>query len=88
MPEYLIALVASVVVGYGAFLHRKVDDTSQGLDEFKTEVAKTYVTKEDLEKNFDRLNNTLQRFEVKLDAHVFAEVKNLRDASLGRDYHD
>jgi hypothetical protein len=78
MPEYLIALVASVIVGYAGFIHRKADSTESSLDGFKVEVAKTYVTKQDLDKSFNHLFRILERLETKLDASVFAEVSRIK----------
>lgn len=78
MPEYIIGLVCSVILGYAGFVHRKADSNETSLDNFKVEVAKTYVTKQDLEKSFNHLFRILERLEMKLDASVFAEVKRFK----------
>lgn len=81
MPEYLIAIVVSSVLGGYAWLNRRITDVDERLDAFTVKVAEVYVTKEQLnnalnrlENQFnrigDRLETSLLRMEDKLDAHV------------------
>lgn len=46
---------------------KKLEDTEKRLNDFQSEVPKTYVTKEDMAKDFDRILNRFDKLEAKLD---------------------
>lgn len=70
MPEYLIALTLSAVLGSFGWIYRKVEGIDSRLDRFELRAAQTFVTRETLDRTFDRLEAHLIRMEDKIDAHV------------------
>lgn len=69
--EQLFLFLLGVTNTMGAIMLKgwlkRLDDTEQRLSEFQAEVPKVYVTKEDLEKDIDRLLHRFDKIEVKLD---------------------
>lgn len=69
--EQLFLALLGVTNTLGAMMLRswlkKLDDTEKRLSEFQSEVPKTYVTKEDMAKDFDRILHRFDKLEVKLD---------------------
>jgi archaellum component FlaC len=46
---------------------KRLEDTEKRLTDFQADVPKVYVTKEDLEKDIDRLLHRFDKLEAKLD---------------------
>ena len=74
MPEYLLAALASALLGWGAYTHRRSDVAIQkaqealdSVDRVELKVAEHYVTKNEFIATVDRLTHTLERLENKLD---------------------
>lgn len=86
MPEYVIALIISTILGSYGFIFRKIDSIDNRIDKLELKVAETYVTKEDMEKEFNYLFNTLRRMEEKIDAHIFGDYQQIN--RLKQKYHN
>lgn len=86
MPEYLIALILSAILGGAGFLMRRIDNVDEKIDRLELKVAEFYVTKDTLFRMFDRLDSNLTRMEEKLDAHVFEDPRLLEQ--IRKKYHD
>ena len=83
-PEYLIAAVISIMLGWGGFTWRRAESAhevaermSDRIDALELKIAEKYLTKEDFELQMDRLFATLARFEKKLDFHVYEQAGNI-----------
>lgn len=83
-PEYLIAAVISIMLGWGGFTWRRAESAhevaermSDRIDALELKIAEKYLTKEDFELQMDRLFATLARFEKKLDFHVYEQANNI-----------
>jgi len=83
-PEYVIAAMVTVVLGWGGFTWRRAEqalDTAYRVadqtDKLELKLAEKYLTKDEFEMNMDRLFKTLARFEEKLDYHVFNQAKDI-----------
>ena len=74
MPEYMLAALASALLGWGAFTLKRTEDAIHkaqkaldAVDRVELKVAEHYVTREELSATTDRLVKTLDRLENKLD---------------------
>ena len=85
MPEYAIGLAATAVLTVFGVLNRKSDAIDSRIDRLEVKLAETYVTKEDLRLEFERLVKSLSRMEDKIDAHVSED--NQRIATMKRKYN-
>lgn len=85
MPEYVVALIASAILGAFGFITRKIDTTDSRIDTLELKIAETYVTKDDLRQEHDHIYKTLTRIEEKLDAHIFGDSQLL--SKLRQKYH-
>lgn len=84
MPtELLAALVASILGLAGATLKR-FGDIEKRIDQVELNVASKYISKEDFTLAQDRLFRVLERFETKLDLHVFGELSDQKQAATTR----
>lgn len=66
MPEYLIGIVFSAIVGWGGFTWKRAEDAlltarqaSDQIDRVELKMAEEYLTKKDFELYMDRLFDTL-----------------------------
>ena len=88
LPEYILATMAAALLGWGRFTWKKAEDAltaaqaaADQVDKLELKVAETYLTKEDFDHYMDRLFTTLDRFENKLDYHVYKQdetIENLK----------
>lgn len=58
MPLEIIAVVLSTVLGAFGFCLRKIDANEKRLDAIELKVCKEYTPKEDLHREFDRIEQT------------------------------
>lgn len=70
MAPELIGVLAAATISWVAYLHKKVDIASLALETFKTEVARTYVPREQIDRDLIRLSVSLDRIEDKIDYHM------------------
>ena len=70
MPEYLVALLLSATAGAFTMLQRDIKANDQKIDRLELKLSEDYVKKTDVNGQFLRLWDTLNRMEEKLDAHV------------------
>ena len=74
MPEYILAALASALLGWGAYTNKrtelalqKAQQAQDSVDRIELKVAEHYVTKNEFAATVDRLTNTLERLEDKID---------------------
>ena len=74
MPEYLIAIIFTAVLGWGGFTWRRAEDAMvvamqarDKVDKVEIKTAENYLTKQEFQSYMDRLMETLG--EVKQDMH-------------------
>ena len=77
MPEYLIVLTLTSVLGGFGFLAKKVNLLDDRLDKFQVKVAESYVTRINLDHTLDTIMKRFDRFEDKLDATYRVESERL-----------
>ena len=80
MSEPILALAASVTLAVAGATLKKFSDHDRRVDQLELIVARDYLTKAEFRDYMDRLYTTLDRFECKLDYHVFGEQTNHTDA--------
>ena len=73
MPEYIVGIALTSLLGALGFLNRRIDMVSSRLEAHELKVAENYVTKAEVSQNFERLFEMLIRLEDKVDAHVSEE---------------
>ena len=86
MPEYLIGICLSALLGGFTFTLKKLDSVESDVLKLELKIAETYVTKEELNRTINGLFKTLDRMEEKLDAHVFEDQRKINQ--LRCNYHD
>lgn len=67
MPEYIIAIFASICLGSYGWLSRRLEDVDRKIDKLQVKIAEEYVTQSSFVAALDRLEGYLQRVEHKLD---------------------
>lgn len=74
MPEYVVAIIASAVLGWGGFTWRRAEQAQDSaeraadrVDKLEIKVAEQYLSKLEFQQRMDQLFVTLNRFEKKLD---------------------
>jgi hypothetical protein len=77
MPEYLIGIALSALLGGFTFTLKKLDSVESDVLKLELKISETYVTKEELNRTIDGLFKTLGRMEEKLDAHVFDDQRKI-----------
>ena len=84
VPEYVIAAMVTVVLGWGGFTWRRAEQAletayraADQTDKLELKLAEKYLTKDEFEMNMERLFKTLARFEEKLDYHVFNQAQDI-----------
>jgi hypothetical protein len=84
MPEYILAGLISVVMGWGAFTWKKAETALEAsqraeskTDKLELKIAENYLTREEFEHQMERLFKTLERLEEKLDFTLYEKHKDL-----------
>ena len=85
MPEYLVGISATAILTLFGILHKKSEAIDHRIDRLEVKVAETYVTKEDLRLEFERIGKALTRMEDKIDAHVSEDTQRI--TSMKRKYN-
>lgn len=68
--EALIAPAITLVLAAAGYTARAVSQLDRRIDHLEVNLAKNYVTRDELDRKFDGLVISLRRMEEKLDAHV------------------
>lgn len=89
MPEYILAGLISVVMGWGTFTWKKAESAFEAsrraedkTDKLELKIAENYLTRDEFEHQMERLFKTLERLEEKLDYTLYEKNKNLNDLKL------
>ena len=82
MSHELIAAVAAAILGLSGATLKRFGDVDKRLNQIELNVASRYTTKEDFQAAQDRLMGFLERFETKLDLHVFGDLDDHKKAML------
>ena len=84
LPEYLLAAMATAVLGWGGFTWKRADEAlrvaqraTDMTDKLELKLAEKYLTKDDFNGQMERLFKTLARLEQKLD-YTLHHVDNPR----------
>ena len=77
MPEYLIAIVLTAVMGGFGFVTKRISVLDDRLDDLHVKLAEEYVQKPSLDRSIELILNRLDRFEDKLDAAYRVENERL-----------
>jgi predicted regulator of Ras-like GTPase activity (Roadblock/LC7/MglB family) len=80
MSHELIAAVAAAILGLSGSTLKRFGDVEKRLNQIELNVASRYITKEEFQAAQDRLMGVLERFEVKLDLHVFGDLDDRKKA--------
>ena len=86
MLELVVAPLVAVFLAATGYAVQSASRLEKRLDTIQIDLAKNYVTREELDRKFDGLVYSLQRMEEKLDAHVSED--QYRIAKLKRKYYD
>ena len=86
MIEFVIAPLVAVFLAASGYAFQSASRVEKRLDTIQLDLAKNYVTREELDRKFDGLVSSLQRMEEKLDAHVSED--QYRIERLKRKYYD
>jgi uncharacterized coiled-coil protein SlyX len=68
--EALIAPAITLILAAAGYTAKVVSQLDRRIDNLEVDLAKNYVTREELDRKFDGLVISLRRMEEKLDAHV------------------
>jgi hypothetical protein len=68
--EALIAPAITLILAAAGYTAKVVSQLDRRIDHLEVDLAKNYVTREELDRKFDGLVVSLRRMEEKLDAHV------------------
>lgn len=78
MPEYLLGIIATALLGWGGFTWKKAEDAltearsaSDKIDQVELKMAENYLTKQEFESYMSRLFDTLK--EMKGGLHYLTE---------------
>ena len=78
MPEYLLTLAVTAILGWGGFTWKKAENaaaesikTNDRVDKLELKVAETYLTKQEFQTYMDRLLDSLS--EMKSDIHYLTD---------------
>lgn len=77
MPEYIVGIALTALLGALGFLNRRIDMVNTRLENHELKVAENYITKVEVSQNFERLFEMLMRLEDKVDAHVSEEPRKI-----------
>ena len=93
VPEYLVGIMITAVLGWGGFTWRKAEDaitraiqTSDRVDRLEVKIAENYLTKQELQAYMDRMFETLgemkggmQYLTERVDFHVSEQAGESRE---------
>jgi hypothetical protein len=79
MPVELVAALIASILGLSGATLKRFGDLEKRIDQVELNVARNYISKEDFVLAQDRLFKVLDRFEVKLDYHIFGAKKEEKD---------
>ena len=75
----------AALLGWGGFTWKKAEDAmfaaraaADQVDRVELKMAEKYLTKQEFELTMERLFGTLDRFEEKLDYHVYEQDRNIK----------
>ena len=74
MPNELVAALIASILGLSGATLKRFGDLERRIDQVELNVARNYISKEDFIASQDRLFKVLDRFETKLDLHVFGDL--------------
>jgi hypothetical protein len=75
VPNELIAALIAAILGLSGATLKRFGSIEKRIDQVELNVANNYISKDDFAAAQDRLFKVLDRFETKLDWHVFGEIK-------------
>lgn len=85
MPIEFFAIMATAMLGWGGFTWSRAEKAldaaeraSDRTDKLELKLAEKYLTKEEFELQMERLFKTLERFEGKLDFHVYNQAEDIK----------
>ena len=93
MPEYLIGIVVSAIVGWGGFTWKRAEDAilmarqaSDQVDRVELKMAENYLTKQEFESYMNRLFDTLTEVKTsvkyvsdRVDYHVSEQAHESKE---------
>lgn len=79
MPTELVAAFIAAFLGLSGATLKRFGDLEKRIDRVELNVVKNYISKADFVLAQDRLFKVLDRFEVKLDYHIFGVKKEEND---------
>ena len=80
MSHELIAALAAAILGLSGATLKRFGDVENRINQIELNVASRYTTREDFQSAQDRLMGVLERFEAKLDLHVFGDLDDHKKA--------
>ena len=88
LPEYILSVMTAALLGWGGFTWRRAETAilqaraaSDKSDKLELKVAENYITKQEFELSMNRLFKTLNRFEEKLDHHLYDQGESIKAIS-------
>jgi len=76
----------AALLGWGGFTWRRAEDAlfaaraaADQVDRVELKMAEKYLTKQEFELSIERLFGILDRFEEKLDYHVYEQERNIKN---------
>ena len=86
MPEYILGTMIAALLGWGGFTWKRAEDAlfaaraaADQVDRVELKMAEKYLTKQEFELSMERLFGSLDRFEEKLDYHVYEQDRNIKN---------
>lgn len=79
MPEWLLTLIVSTLLSGAGLTWKRFSDVNDRVDRLEIRLAEEFATKDDMNTAFDKVDQSLCRFENKLDALVMSELRTLRE---------
>jgi hypothetical protein len=73
MPTELVAALAAAILGLSGATLKRFGDIEKRINQIELNVASNFISKEDFTSAQDRLFRILERFETKLDCHIYQE---------------
>jgi hypothetical protein len=74
VPTELVAALIAAFLGLSGASLKRFGDIEKRINQIELNVVSRYITKEDFQFAQDRLMGFLERFETKLDLHVFGDL--------------
>ena len=73
MPTEVMAACFAIFLGLSGAVLKKFSDGEKRMDRIELTLAKEYMTKQDFHVALERVFTAIDRFEAKLDYHVYGE---------------